>query len=743
MAELFQKPNGDLKDANSGNLSETAASVKNGGEDNRAFAGVPQSDDPKVLEKLGTTSAPNVDTRSMMAAYLCGVFDTAVQDRERNNIDEELLSCLRQFSCEYTDAEKSQIEANGFPAVYFPLSEHKVHTAQAWIDEFFSNGEMLINLKPTPVQEMEQDIVKVTQALALRDIAAISQKQGVPVPPAMAEEYTKSLRPLVEAQMEQQAQVRAYNMEKVIHDDMIQCGWSGSIQELIGLTCIYGTAAFRSPVIRIEKVRSWENGKIVSKRRVLRTFEAISPFDLFPAPGMKTTQDGNLCVRVRYLPQSLSRMMETPCWCKTAIQDVLDKYGVVGHKQRVSSDSQRITLTKQESDQDRPGSIEGFEFFGSVSGQMLRSIGVQKDADGKPISDTSYDWYGVDAIVLAQNVVYCRVVHDYEDCPIDSVKFYDTPGSFWGRGPLQLIDSLQRICNSAGRSIVMNMGFAALPQAILDLNCIDPRDDGTMRPGKAWMTRLNGATPNAKPVSFFTVESNADQLTKVFEFFQRLADEISGIPAYANGTDAAVGAARTATGLNMLFGAANRGIKKVIGNFDELTKKAIRRLYDWHMEYNPDIEIKGDSQIEVTGLKYFSTKTQRVNEILNLLQRLGQDERLKTFQGDEQLSKLLREVAIGMDLSPDTLAPTVEQLRKKREEDKQKAMEMQQMQLQQAEQAQQLKLREIAAQAEADIAVNKAKAQDDVKVVPPGVGEPATPEGRPKYAPRPDEGGVA
>lgn len=747
MSELFQeKPDGNLKDPNSGNLSPDAASVKKGGSDNNAYAGVPQADDPKVLKPLGQQLL-KPDTRSMMAAYCDGVWEAAKEDREANGIDEELLACLRQFEGEYSAVELADIDAAGFPHVYFPLSEHKVHTAEAWIDEFFSNGEMLVNLKPTPVAELENDIVKVTQAVALRDIAQISRQNGMPVPPQMATEYAKSVRPVIEAQMEQECQERAYRMERQIHDDMVQGDWTGKIQKLIGLTCIYGTAAFRSPVISIERNPVWERGKIVSKKTVVRTFEAISPFDLFPSAGMEDTHDGDFCVRVRYRPGQLSRMLGTPCWCDSAVKEVLEHYGATGFKLDVSSDSEREELEQQESSQDKPGTIEGFEFFGSVSGKMLRSIGVQKDAEGEEIKDTDYDWYGVDAISLAHTIVYCRVIHDFEDCPVDTVKFYNRPGSFWGRGPLQLIAALQKICNSAGRAIVMNMGFSALPQSIVDVTMLDPRDDGQMRPGKAWMVRQNGANPNGKPITFFTVESNAKEMTECFEFFQRLADEVTGIPAYANGTDAAVGAARTATGLNMLFGAANRGIKKVISNFDELVKKAVRRLYNWHMVYNPSIELKGDAKIEVTGLKYFSTKTQRVNEIMNLLARLGQDERLRTYQGDEQIVKLLREVAVCMDLSPDALAPTMEQLKKKRQEDQQKLAAAQQQQLAAAQQAQQLKFAEIEKQAQADIAVNdakeKAKQQGAVTVIPPQPGDTPTPKGRPKYAPRPKgEGGA-
>ena len=131
---------------------------------------------------------------------------------------------------------------------------------------------------------------------------------------------------------------------------------------------------------------------------------------------------------------------------------------------------------------------------------------------------------------------------------------------------------------------------------------------------------------------------------------------------------------------------------------------------------------------------------------MNLLARLGQDERLKTYQGDEQIVKLLREIAVCMDLPPDALAPTMDQLRKKQQEDQQKLAAAQQQQLAAAQQAQQLKFAEIEKQAQADIAVNDAKEkskQGAVTVIPPQPGDTPTPKGRPKYAPRPNgEGGA-
>lgn len=725
--------NGNLKDAESGALNPDVASVKLGGKDNAAFAGVPQADNPKVLTPMGDAEEIPVDTRTAMAAYCDGVWEAAKSDRESNGIEDELVACLRQFRGKYTAEEEQELEASGFPKVYFPLSEHKVHTAVAWVDEFFSNGETLVNVKHTPIPEMETDIVKETFMSSLQDIAEVIRKTGKVPPAGLIQQYAALKRPLIEQAIEEEAQSKALRMEKVIHDDMIEGNWSDHIHNLIGYTCVYGTAGFRSPVIRIKRRNTWVDGKVKMEKRVYRTFEAVDPFDIFPAPGMMDTQEGNLCVRVRYNPISLAAYREVPLWIKSAVEEVLDKYGSTGYKQEVSSDFERRSLTAQHSTIDNVGSIEGYEFWGSVSGAMLHSIGMEEDTKKNKIANTSYDWYEVNAIVIAGKVVYCRIMESGEERPIDVVKFYDTPGSFWGRGPLQLIASLQRICNAAGRAIVMNTGFSALPQAIVDMLSMDPRDDMKMRPGKAWATRQNGSNPNSKPISFFTVESNAKSITDVFEFFQRLADEVTGIPAYANGTDAAVGAARTATGLNMLFGAANRGIKKVISNFDAVVKKAINRLCAWHMRYNPDESIKGDVNIEVTGLKYFSTKTARANDILNLIGKLGQDQRMAALQTPERLAKLMREIAISMDLPPETLAPTTEELRREQEKQRQQALAQQKAIEQEQGRVQGEELEKIDAKGRADA---RARAAGRGAGAPLGPQPTTTPKGRPPYASR-------
>lgn len=672
----------------SGLLGERSA-IKAGPKENHAYAGVPQSDSLETLSGLGEMSLEEM-ANAALAGYLSGIFSAAKSHRETNGIDDMLTQSLRSFKAQYDHNQLREIISRGFQPVFFPLAAHKANTAIAWIDEFFTNGEHLVSIKPTPKPETQDDISKLTLSKTLNDMADEIDKTGAMPPPELIQSYAEKMRPMVERSVKFDLEEKAERMERQIKDDMIQGRWSEKIHDLITYICVYGCGGFRSPIIKRIKDRVYKNGKITVEDRIVREFEAVSPFDLFPSPGMVDTQHGNLCVRVRYYPIDLIGYRGMPCWLDDAIDSVVSIYGESGLSLEISSDSAKDHLTNQN---DNLGSkknvIEGFEFWGQVSGSKLANIGIEKTPEGKKIEDSDIAWYEVNAIVFGGKVVYCRVMEEAEDRPIDVVKFYDTPEEFFGRGPLNLIESNQRICNAAGRALVTNMGYASGPQGVIDLSAIDPSDDKIIRPFKMWAARTSATNPNATPVRFFSIDSHSQELSKVFEFFQRLADEISGIPAFANGTDAAVGAARTATGLNMLFGAANRGIKKVVGNIDEGVKKSIRRLYWWHMKNNPDDSIKGDLHIEVNGLKYFASKTQESAERLNLYRALSQDPAMAQLISPERRARIANKIGIGFGFDTGDLAPTDDELEIMREEaERQQQIQMmqaQQMQMQQAQ----------------------------------------------------------
>jgi hypothetical protein len=665
---------------------------------NAAYGGVPQEDLPEILKPAGDQDV-NAEARRTLSGYILNIFDDNKMLRQSNGIEEELAKRLRQMNGVYDPEDEAKLIANNHPKVYINISAHKQRTLVAWLTEFFTDSEKNFYLKPTPIPEMSDEIVQKAVQKTMQDWMEETMQTGQPPPPEAVQEYASLLRERMFAEVSQDAKERAAKMERRLKDDMIEAKWRKPFDSFISLIATYGTAGLRSPVVRLCKRPSYEKSdfgmKVVDKMRLLRECDEISPWDMFPSDGATDAQEGDFCIRVRYSAKDLRAMSKLPSYFEDNINYILDMYGSTGLRVEVSSDNERETLEKKGySAQRKTKIIEGVEFWGQVSGELLIGMGITRTPEKTPID--SMEWYEVNAILVDTKVIYCRVIDNDMERPIDVAGVYRIPGSFWHQSPLYVMDHIQRLCNAAARNLVVNMGFASGPQSYMDdVSRLHPMDDGKARPNKTWAFMNNGANSN-RPISFFSIPSISDELLKIFEFYMRLADEITGIPAFANGTDAAVGAARTASGLNMLFGAANRGIKRIVANMDDVVKSAITRLYWWHMRYSQDDSIKGDVNIEVCGLRQFTMREQLAQKHLSLLQAMGQDPRMAQLQSPEQLARMLREVATGFELDPDSLAPSDEELQKRIADAKEKAeaeMAMQaeamKMQMQQQQGAQQ------------------------------------------------------
>ena len=515
-------------------------------ESNAAYAGVVQDDDPSVMDEIGQQQASELAKRNL-AAHIDGIFTANKMLRETNGVDEDLMKRLRQMNGEYDPQDLSEIVAKGQPAVYINLSAHKQRTLVAWLTEFFGNGEKSFFIAPTPVPELEDEIRQQTVQKTMKDWVAMLMDTGKPPPPEAVFEYASMARDRISKEIEEKAKTCAARMDKVIKDDFIEGRWNRSFNEFVNYLATYGTAGKRCPVVRLRKTPVYETTKygkrVIDKTRIVREFDALSPWDMFPSNGCTNTQEGDFCLRVRYSARELRPLAKLPCYFKDNVQRVLDMYGDSGVSVRVTSDTERDRLEKHDDAAVmNKRIIEGVEFWGQASGEMLISMGITRTPDKNPVDKE--EWYEVNAIVVDGTVIYCRVMDGAEERPVSVCCVYEKPGAFWGEGPLHVIDHIQRVCNATSRNLLVNMGFASGPQAYMDdVSRLHPIDDGKARPNKTWAF-TNPGNASARPISFFNLPSVAKELIDIFTFYMRLADELTGIPAFANGTDAAVGAAR-------------------------------------------------------------------------------------------------------------------------------------------------------------------------------------------------------
>ena len=104
----------------------------------------------------------------------------------------------------------------------------------------------------------------------------------------------------------------------------------------------------------------------------------------------------------------------------------------------------------------------------------------------------------------------------------------------------------------------------------------------------------------------------------VYEKFNTIADEVSAIPRYMTGNSSVGGAGRTASGLSMLIGNANKSLQSVAENIDlDIFKPMLEQLYDYVMLTDPDGVLRGDEQIESLTVSWMTSEN--LTEILRTL----------------------------------------------------------------------------------------------------------------------------
>ena len=136
------------------------------------------------------------------------------------------------------------------------------------------------------------------------------------------------------------------------------------------------------------------------------------------------------------------------------------------------------------------------------------------------------------------------------------------------------------------------------------------------------------------------------------------ADETTSLPSYTHG-ETGKSLNKTATGMSMLMGAANVALKSTIKNIDDfLMEPMIEALYHWNMEFNSKDYIKGDLKIIARGstaLVQKEVQSQRLLQFLSLVSN-------PMDSGLVDRNQLIRDIAKSMDIDPDEIVKSEEQI---------------------------------------------------------------------------------
>ena len=673
----------------------------------------------RVSDKEFAASKQKAPSPAMTSlySYLWNIWEQNRRHKEGSTgVQEQMMKNLRARNNQYDPDKLSEIKAAGMPDVFMGLTNVKCAHAEAWLLDIYSSApsdkswSLQPTPKPYPVDEVSQVIVTKVQDRLKAVVAEVKQNGSQPPTDEQFAEIVSEEMANATKLLDEELLSRTKSMETKIYDQLTEGGWAKAFEECICDIVTMKAGIVKGPIVRTSKRITYEQTETgesigtvvpVSKPNYWR----VSPLDIYPSPTAESVNDGSLIEKTRFSRKELSALRDEPGYDKAAIERVLSNYAKNVNTITTDSDSDRETVEDKDADAEDPTfreDIDGLEIWCSVQGKALVEHGLNKIpslVSSGPVKDL--DEYDINSILVGGEVIYVALNDDATGArPYSKTGWRKVPGSFWYKGVPELMEDLQRIVNAAVRSLCYNMSMAAGPQVELDVNRLVPGENlESAFPGKVWQT-INPGNAGSPAVRFFQPDSNATELFGIYENFAKLADDYTGIPAYAYGSDQVAGAGRTSSGLSMLMGAAAKGIKRVILAIDmDIFKTVVRRQFDWNMKYDPDPSIKGDIDIVTTGAVAIMVKEQMSERRMQFLNATNNEMDFK-ITGLEGRANILREAASALEMSNAKIVKSAEEIKKMEASDNasQAAAMQAQQQVQQAQQQLQLQGMQLANQ---------------------------------------------
>lgn len=607
-------------------------------------------------------------TRTELASYIFTCWTKAKQ--AKIEVENQILSNMRQVKGEYDPDKLAAIKAVESSEVFMMITDTKCRNAYAWLyDLLFQPGAKPWSIEPTPIPELPADVVEEMYTALTEKImeTAVTQAMstGMPIDQqkvmGMMQELMDIMTEEAKISMRRVAKEKAQEMEKKIDDQLFEGNFMDQFKECLQ-DIILHTGIMKGPIIRKVKVkvpkRNKASGKVTYKveEKIVPQYERRHPLFIYPAPGSKGINDGFLIDRIAMTPKQIQGLIGQPGFNDAEVNAVLAEIGSLkGWLDTQSLDQTISDMTDGGAnaiwDSDK---IDCIEFHGTAKGEHLQQWGVKK----KLVPEKDH-WYDIVAWQIGRHVMKAALNTDpLGEKPFSKCSFEEKNDSFWGVGLPQVICDIQQVCNACARAIVNNVAIGSGPQVERNIDRIPAGDlpNKKLRPWKVWdVTETQMST--APALKFYAPPMVVERLTATYTSFARLADEHSGIPAYAHGDSRVGGAGNTASGLSMLITSAARGIKLLIGEIDNnIIAPTIKRQYDYNVMQGENYDLVCDYTVVAKGSAALLVKEQLATRRLEALQLTNNPIDLQLV-GPDARRGMLRDVLNDLGIDVDKYIP--------------------------------------------------------------------------------------
>ena len=580
-----------------------------------------------------------------------------------------LLAAQRAFNREYDPRKLAEIREFAGSEVYAGIVAGKCRGATSLLREVYLEVERPWGLDPTPEPSLPQSIQEAIQDLVQAEVRAmVATGAGMPDPNAIRDRLQALVNEAIGAN-KRKAREQAARAEDAVDDYLVEGGFYTALAEFLNDLPIFPFACIKGPEVRVAPQMKWTKGpdgrpKAVQQNSAKMFWSRKSPFDIYWTPGVSDIRDGDVIEINRYTRADLNALIGVPGYVEENIRAVLREYGTRGWKSWTDpTDSERARGENRESPStNNSGIIDCVEFHGSVQGKLLRDWGFDED----DVPDTDLDYF-IQAWLIGRYVIKAQLhPSPRKRAPYFITSFEKVPGTPVGNALPDILGDHQDVGNGILRAIVNNMAMSSGPQVMINDDRIEGGgDNDDIYPWKRWHYRdnpMNRGASAVPPVNFFQPQDNSSQYFVNYEKICQQADELSAIPRYVTGSDRMGGAGRTASGLAMLMGNANKILKNVCANIDrDVMEPLIQMLYDFLLLTDTTGLFQGDETIRVEGVQVAVQRETERQRQMELLQATNNPTDF-TIMGPLGRRALLGAVAKGVGLPGEEIVPTVEEL---------------------------------------------------------------------------------
>lgn len=591
--------------------------------------------------------------------------------KAKETVEDDMLCSVRQRNGEYEPKKLADIKEANQPEIFMNITDTKCRNAVAWIKDILMTGDRIFSVDPTPIPELPQEITVsiqenvLTQFIQMFAQQAIQTGQMIPGD-AMRQiivENQQQIKDEVQAQIKKIAKKLSEGVADKIDDDWIEGGFYEALEEVIDDVVGLKAGIMKGLVLRKVKTRQTSFGQdgLLKKEvvyKIVPQYERRNPFCIYPSPYSTDVNKGYLFDVITQKPSQLYNLIGVEGFNEKEIRDVLREFyaGELKKDWLVLSDSAKEgmgDMDKYTSKEEYPDeNIYCLELWDEIEGRMLRDCGIDVEDD-----DCSYP-----CVIWKIGNHIIKAMLNYDQLgrkPFSKASLQNINDSFWGKSLPEIISDCQQVCNACARATLANVGIGSLPQVVLNTDLLEPNAVYKLFPGKVWKMTTEQMLNSNKPVDFFSPQMVIDKLLTVYNTFSKIADEHSGIPAYAHGDTAVGGAGSTSSGLHQLIQMAARGIKAVVRNIDlHIIVTSLRRHYDYLLDNQEIFGIMGDYKFDGRGTAILMKKENVAQRKLEYIQMTANPLDIQLV-GVEARRKMLFEVAktMGIDLDENELPP--------------------------------------------------------------------------------------